>query len=92
MITLADNCHSNVDMSTCISPHFHVYMVLTMQTAEIQSLLVNTVCFHCHCPGVAAGSLETCIHVIPMPESHNLALVFAGLMYTFNHYLDMHKL
>ena len=28
------------------------------------------------------GSLETCTHVILMPESHNLALVFSGTMYT----------
>ena len=33
----------------------------------------------CHCPGVAVGNLETCIHVILMPESHNLALVFMGI-------------
>ena len=61
---------------------FHVYMVLTKQTTEIQSLLVNKVCFHLSGLGVAAGSLETCTHVIPMPESHNLALVFACTMYT----------
>ena len=36
----------------------------------------------CHCPGVAAGSPETCTHVILIPESHNLALVFAGRVYT----------
>ena len=28
------------------------------------------------------GSLETCTHVILMSESHNLALVFTGTMYT----------
>ena len=33
----------------------------------------------CHCPGVAVGSLETCTHVTPMPESHILALVFMGI-------------
>ena len=27
-----------------------------------------------HCLGVAMGSLETCTHVIPMPESHTLIL------------------
>ena len=42
------------------------------------------------CLGAAVGSLETYTHVIPMPESHNLALVFVS-MYTFNHF-DMHKL
>ena len=26
----------------------------------------------CHCPGVAMGNLETCTHVIPMPESHKI--------------------
>ena len=26
----------------------------------------------CHCLGVAMGSLETCTHVILMPESHKI--------------------
>ena len=26
----------------------------------------------CHCLGVATGSLETCTHVILMPESHKI--------------------
>ena len=33
----------------------------------------------CHCLGAAVGSLERCTHVIPIPESHNLALVFLGI-------------
>ena len=42
----------------------------------------------CHCPDVAVGSLETCTHVIPMPESHNLVLVFMGIYVHF--YLFWH--
>ena len=45
MVALTYNHHSNVDMSPCTSQHFHVYMVLTRQTAEIQDLLVNTGAF-----------------------------------------------
>ena len=29
-----------------------------------------------HCLGAAVGSLETCTHVILMPESHSPSLVF----------------
>ena len=41
----------------------------------------------CHCPGAAVGSLKTCTHVIPMPESHKLALVFVGICV---HFLSWH--
>ena len=67
-------------------------MVLTKQAAEIQGLLVTTVCFHLSLSRCSRGRLETCTRVIPMPESHNLALVFAGIVSTFDHYFDMHKL
>ena len=33
-------------------------------------LLVNMVHFHLSLSGCSMGSLETCTHVIPMPESH----------------------
>ena len=57
MVTLTYNHDSNVDMLTCTSPHFHVYiyMVLTKQTAEIQGLLVNKVCFHLSLFGCSSG-------------------------------------
>ena len=70
-----------------ITTFFHVYMVLTRQTAEIHDLLVNMVCFHLSLSGVAVGNLETCTHVILRPESHNLALSIL-LIISF----DMHKL
>ena len=37
------------------------------------------------------GSLETCTHVIQMPESHCLALVLAGIMHMLVISFDMHK-
>ena len=55
MVALTYNYHSNVDMIPCTSRHFHVYMVLTKQTAEIQGLLVNMVHFHWSLSGCCSG-------------------------------------
>ena len=62
MVALTCNCHLNIDMSPCAS-HFHVYMVLTKQTAEIQSLLVNMVHFHLslsRCRSREPGNMHPC--------------------------------
>ena len=40
----------------------------------------------CHCLGVAMGSLETCTHVIHMPESHNFGPGLYGYV-QFSFYL-----
>ena len=52
----------------------------------------------CHCLSVMMGSLETCTHVIPMPESHKIlswslwvCTAFAIIIYSSS-YLGMHKL
>ena len=52
----------------------------------------------CHCLGVAMGSLETCTHVIPMPESHKIlswflwvCTAFTIIIYSSSHW-GMHKL
>ena len=63
MVALTYNHHSNVDMSPCTSQHFRVYMVLTKQTAEIQSLLVNMVQFHLslsECGSKEPGNMHPC--------------------------------
>ena len=62
MSTLTYNHHSNVDTSPCTLRHFHVYIVLTKQTAEIQSLLVNTVHFHLSLSGCSKepGNIHPC--------------------------------
>ena len=63
MVTLTYNCHSNVDTFPYTSQHFHVYMVLTKQTAEIQGLLVNMVCFHLSLSGCSSrdpGNMHPC--------------------------------
>ena len=44
----------------------------------------------CHCLGVATGSLEMCTHVILMPESQKVALVFMDIYLYF--YPGMHNL
>ena len=55
MIVLIYNCHSNVNMYHVYHTDFPVYMVLTRQTAEIQSLLVHTVHFHLSLSGCGSG-------------------------------------
>ena len=60
--------------------HFYVCMVLTKQIAEIQGFISEQGVFpFVIVQGAVVGSLETCTHVILMPESHNLALVFIGV-------------
>ena len=63
MITLTYNCHLNVDMSPCTLHFFHVYMVLTKQTTEIQSLLMNKVYFYLslsRCSSREPGNTHPC--------------------------------
>ena len=66
--------------------HMSPIRQLSPGLTNVHSTIQNSCISICHCLGVAVGSLETCTHVIPMPESHNLALVFTGIMYTFNHF------
>ena len=67
----------------CITT-FYVCMILTKQIAEIQRFISEQGAFpFVIVLGVAVGSLETCSHVIPMPESHNLALVLMGICTLF---------
>ena len=54
---------------------FHlVYMltgeILLQKHTERKILLVNMVHFHLSLSGCSTGSLETCTHIISMPESH----------------------
>ena len=93
MIALTYTHHSIVN--TSIYMHYSIFMYVWFRQNELlkhKGLLVNKVHFHFALSGVAVGSLETCTHVIPMPEPYNLALVFMGIYVPFFIIFDMHKL
>ena len=64
-----------INMHTIILYCFTLYICWQVRSChrnilKEKNLLVNMVCFHLSLSGCGMGSLETCTHIISMPESH----------------------